>query len=319
VRFDLSEGQVAWQAHSRAFAQDLPASATAVDAVARASRVGLLHSDADLLSLVIAAEEIALRSAACAVAYAMHVLVAHALRGTSLEDGLRSGKVLGAVALATDVVPVVAGAAITGRASWVAPATAGGVAILGARAGKEVRALTVGLNDPGVLSVAVTTAGLSGLPWAHLDLQGAQGRDVGATAPIMTRARLLMAGVGLGIGSRAVHEALAVVRAAGVAASGEQTAQGLLADAATELDAARLLTWTAAGDATAVTLGRASVAKLAATEAAQRAVAGATQVVGADSFARDHVVEHLARDVRALELFAGRTEALRAAVAEEML
>jgi alkylation response protein AidB-like acyl-CoA dehydrogenase len=61
------------------------------------------------------------------------------------------------------------------------------------------------------------------------------------------------------------------------------------------------------------------MAKLAVTEAVQRAVARATQVVGVESFRAGHVVEHLAQDVRALELFAGRTEALREAVADEIL
>jgi alkylation response protein AidB-like acyl-CoA dehydrogenase len=61
------------------------------------------------------------------------------------------------------------------------------------------------------------------------------------------------------------------------------------------------------------------MAKLAATEATQRAVARATQVVGVDSFRSGHIVERLAQDVRALELFAGRTEALREAVALETL
>ena len=47
--------------------------------------------------------------------------------------------------------------------------------------------------------------------------------------------------------------------------------------------------------------------------------ARATQVIGVDSFRRGHIVESLAQDVRALELFAGRTEALREAVASETL
>jgi hypothetical protein len=42
-------------------------------------------------------------------------------------------------------------------------------------------------------------------------------------------------------------------------------------------------------------------------------------VVGVDCFRRGHIVERLAQDVRALELFAGRTEALREAVASEIL
>jgi alkylation response protein AidB-like acyl-CoA dehydrogenase len=101
-------------------------------------------------------------------------------------------------------------------------------------------------------------------------------------------------------------------------AGGEQTVQGLLADGATELDAARMLTWKAAS-APEMSLADASMAKLLATDATQRAVARATQVVGADSFRAGHVVERLAQDVRALELFAGRTEALREAVALDTL
>jgi alkylation response protein AidB-like acyl-CoA dehydrogenase len=120
------------------------------------------------------------------------------------------------------------------------------------------------------------------------------------------------------MGRRALREALTTAKAAKTAAAGEQTVQGLLADAATELDAAMLMTWKAAS-AESPSLSDASLAKLAATSAVEAAVDRATQVVGADSFRRGHVIERLAQDVRALELFAGRTEALRAAAAEDLL
>ena len=94
--------------------------------------------------------------------------------------------------------------------------------------------------------------------------------------------------------------------------------QGLLADAATELDAAMMMTWKAAS-ADSLSLADASFAKLMATGAAQRAVERATQVVGIDSFQKGHIIERLAQDVRTLGLFAGRTEALREAVALETL
>jgi len=68
-----------------------------------------------------------------------------------------------------------------------------------------------------------------------------------------------------------------------------------------------------------VSLADGSMAKLAATSAAQAAVARATQVVGVDSFRRGHVVERLTQDVRAIELFAGRTEALRESVGDAAL
>jgi alkylation response protein AidB-like acyl-CoA dehydrogenase len=102
-------------------------------------------------------------------------------------------------------------------------------------------------------------------------------------------------------------------------AGGEQTVQGLLADTATELDAARLLVWKAAAARSGPSLADASMAKLAATTAAQGAVARATQVIGVDSFREGHVIERLTQDVRAIELFAGRTEALREAVAQDEL
>jgi alkylation response protein AidB-like acyl-CoA dehydrogenase len=131
--------------------------------------------------------------------------------------------------------------------------------------------------------------------------------------------RVLLAAAGIGMGRRALHEALTVARGhTGRGAGGEQTVQGLLADAATELDAARMLMWKAASSRD-VSLSDASMAKLASTEATQRAVARATQVVGVESFRSGHVLEQLTQDVRALELFAGRTEALREAVAADIL
>jgi alkylation response protein AidB-like acyl-CoA dehydrogenase len=79
-----------------------------------------------------------------------------------------------------------------------------------------------------------------------------------------------------------------------------------------------MLTWKAAAT-DAPSLGDASVAKLASGAAAQHAIERSTQVIGADAFQRGHIVERLAQDARALELFAGRTEALRAAAAAELL
>jgi alkylation response protein AidB-like acyl-CoA dehydrogenase len=134
----------------------------------------------------------------------------------------------------------------------------------------------------------------------------------------MARARTLIAAVALGICNRALRESLAVVRREH-GAGGEQTVQGLLADTATELEAARMLTWKAAARGDDVSLAEASRAKLAATSAAQAAVVRATQVVGVDSFRRGHVIERLTQDVRAIELFAGRTETLREAVADAEL
>jgi alkylation response protein AidB-like acyl-CoA dehydrogenase len=163
------------------------------------------------------------------------------------------------------------------------------------------------------------TAALRGVVCGHVRFNESPAIVLGATMPYMARARILLAAAGLGMGRRALDEALRAARAySRTGAGGEQTVQGLLADAATDLEAARLLTWKAAL-ATDPSLADASMAKLAATEATQRALTRATQVLGGDSFRRGHIVEQLAQDVRALELFAGRTEALREAVADETL
>src|SRR4030095_11335780 len=216
-------------------------------------------------------------------------------------------------------VPVEESGRLSGRAAWVTPLTALGVAVLGVRSAARLAAGAVLLNAPGVRQEPVDTAALGGLVCGHLRLDGAPFVALGATMPFMSRVRILLAAAGLGMGRRALHEALVAAHGhTGHGAGGEQTVQGLLADAATELDAAMLLTWKAAC-APRLSLAEASMAKLAATEATQRAVARATQVVGADSFRRGHIIERLAQDVRTLELFAGRTEALRDVVAIEIL
>jgi alkylation response protein AidB-like acyl-CoA dehydrogenase len=177
----------------------------------------------------------------------------------------------------------------------------------------------VALDATGVSVDVVETAALRGFVCGHVTLTGARAVPVGEPVPFMSRVRILLAAAGLGMGRRALGDALAAAHGyRGRGAGGEQTVQGLLADAATELDAAMMLTWKAAS-APALSLSDASMAKLAATEATQRAVARATQVVGIDSLRQGHTIERLAQDVRALELFAGRTEALREAVADEVL
>jgi alkylation response protein AidB-like acyl-CoA dehydrogenase len=271
-------------------------------------------------------------SSTAAVVFALHCGTALTVAGDDRFTSFYRGEAVAAVALSSDEVPVERDGRLSGRAAWVAPITDHGVAVVGPRRGEDRVAYAVALDGPGVAIEPVTTAALEGLVCAHVTFADAACTEIGATLPFMTRIRVLMAAAGLGIGRRALHEALRTAKAAHTAAAGEQTVQGLLADAATELDAAMLMTWKAAlamdaragmthAGATHASplLAGASLAKLAATGAAQRAVVRATQVVGADSFTQGHILERLAQDVRALELFAGRTEALREAAAEELL
>jgi alkylation response protein AidB-like acyl-CoA dehydrogenase len=320
MRFDLTDVQASWKSNGETLGRDLGVDATAADAVMGAARVGLLDRRADLMSIAAAVEAVAHGSPSAAMAIAMHTVVAGA--ASSLDafgDLLFRGEQVGALALSSEDVPMAKGNALSGRASWVAPVVDGGLAIVGARSGDDLVAFAVPLAGRGVTVTTVEAAGLRPLVCAHLTLQDADAIHVGPTVPVMARLRVLIAAVGLGIGRCALEAALVSARAAGGGAAGEQTVQGLLADAATDLDAALMLTWKAAAEDTALTLSDASMAKLAATGAAQRAIERTTQVVGVETFRAGHVIERLAQDVRALELFAGRTEALRAAVGEAVL
>jgi hypothetical protein len=94
-----------------------------------------------------------------------------------------------------------------------------------------------------------------------------------------------------------------------------------LADVATEIEAARLLVRDAATqyDAGIRPVRKASaMAKLFATEAAQRAVDVAIQVHGARGLEKGHVLEHLYREVRAPRIYEGASEVQREIIAREL-
>ena len=326
--FDLTDLQRSWREKAQALGRALPDDAAAADVVKGAARAGLLEPQADLVAAAVAVEALASESAAAAMAFALHtaalLALAHLRQGFGGQAGddrvasLARGDAIGALSLSSEDVPSIEAGSLTGRASWVGPITERGVAIVGAWQGEEITACAVSLDATGVRVEPIRTSGLRGFVSGYVMLAGAPFLAAGEPARIMAGARTLIAATALGIGSRALRESLAVAhRERG--AGGEQTVQGLLADTATELDAARLLTWRAAARTGPLSLAEASMAKLAAAGAAQAAVVRATQVVGVDSFRRGHVIERLTQDVRAIELFAGRTESLRESVAYEEL
>jgi alkylation response protein AidB-like acyl-CoA dehydrogenase len=332
--FNLDDKQVAARDAGEKLGRALAGDAAAGTVIESAAQAGLLDVSSDLLAMSLACEALAYHSPSAAVAFALHTSLFDD-ESSPREDGappelagmmreLRAGAAVGAVALSSEETPEIADGRLRGRASFVAPLTATGVAMVGVRSqatgGRAVhRACLVRLSASGVALQPVQTAALRGLVCGHVQFDDVAFVEAGETQPVMAHVRILFASAGLGMGRRALNEAMAAARNyIRIGAGGEQTVQGLLADAATELEAARLLIWKAAS-APWPSLADASAAKLLATEATQRAVARATQVIGGETFRRGHIVEQLAQDVRALELFAGRTEALREAVADEVL
>jgi acyl-CoA dehydrogenase len=101
-----------------------------------------------------------------------------------------------------------------------------------------------------------------------------------------------------------------------------QMTQGALAEMATEIDASALLVYRAAWtkDAGAERVTReAAMAKLAATEAAQRVIDRAVQLHGARGVTSGVKVEELYRDIRALRIYEGASEIQKLIIARAVL
>jgi alkylation response protein AidB-like acyl-CoA dehydrogenase len=101
---------------------------------------------------------------------------------------------------------------------------------------------------------------------------------------------------------------------------GHQAVAFRLADMATQLEAARLLVHNAARlrDAGEPCLKQASMAKLFASEAAEKICSDAIQVLGGYGYLRDFPVERIARDVRVAQIYEGTSDIQRIVIAREL-
>ena len=154
---------------------------------------------------------------------------------------------------------------------------------------------------------------------------GAEGEGFKLGLATLDRLRATVAAAACGMAARALDEAVrhAVRRRQFGRTLGEfQLIQEKLARMATDLAAARLLTYRAAWEkdrgAERVTL-EAAMAKAFATEAAQRIVDDAVQILGGRGVLASHPVDRLYRSVRALRIYEGTTEIQHLIVARELL
>ena len=238
----------------------------------------------DFVSYVLAIEAIASASATVAVSLSVtNSLVADVLaqvgRTAQKEQWLRplaSGAAIGAFALSepdagtdaanqqTRAVRVGHGYRITGRKVWVANAEAAAVAIVFAstrpgQRGQGVTAFLVPMDTPGIVRTArADSLGVRGLGCTDLELDIEVGDDqvLGSVDQgfrvamwALDGGRVAIAAQALGIGQAALAEAIAYAnerQAFGQPIANFQAIQWMLADMATELEAARMLTWKAA-------------------------------------------------------------------------
>ncbi len=153
---------------------------------------------------------------------------------------------------------------------------------------------------------------------------GAEGEGFKIAMRTLDIFRTSVAAAALGFAQRALDEAVCHVRSRrmfGRSLADFQMTQAALADMATDVDAARLLTYRAAWlrDSGARVTKEAAMAKMTATETAQRVIDRAVQLFGARGVVRGEMVERLYRDIRALRIYEGATEVQKLIIARELL
>ena len=153
---------------------------------------------------------------------------------------------------------------------------------------------------------------------------GKEGSGFSDAMSILDKGRISIAAMALGLGEAALEAGLAYAkerRQFGKTLGEFQAIQWMLADARTELDAARLLVWRAAALADAgKPYGReASIAKLYASEAAGRVCDNSLQIHGGYGYTNDFPVERYARDARVTRIGEGTSEVQRMLIARSLL
>ena len=155
-------------------------------------------------------------------------------------------------------------------------------------------------------------------------LLGDEGRGFIDTMQVLDAGRIGIAALAVGLAQGAYEAALAYSRerkAFGKSISSFQAIQWKLADAATKIEAARLLTYRAAylKQQGARTTLESSMAKLYASEIAVRVADDCVQIHGGYGFVKDYPAEKYFRDVKLTTIGEGTSEIQRLVIARQLL
>jgi acyl-CoA dehydrogenase len=199
---------------------------------------------------------------------------------------------------------------------------------------KGISAFVVDAGTPG-LAIAERIDVIAPHPLARLEFRdcrvpasqrlGAPGEGFKVAMQTLDIFRASVAAAALGFARRALDEALARASARrmfGQTLADFQLTQAAIADMATGIDAAALLTYRAAWlrDAKgARTTREAAMAKMVATETAQGVIDRAVQIFGGAGVVSGEPVERLYREIRALRIYEGATEVQKLVIARETL
>jgi acyl-CoA dehydrogenase len=319
---------------------------------------GGLHPQLDVRTLCIARETLAFRDGLADFAFAMQGLGTGSITLYGTNDlkrrylpPVRDGKAIAAFALSepeagSDVAALATTAKldgnqfrIDGEKTWISN---GGIAdhyVVFARTGEApgargLSAFVVNADAPG-LSVAERIDVIAPHPLARLTFDGVRvpaanrlggpGEGFKVAMATLDIFRSTVGAAALGFARRALHETIehaATRKLFGAPLGDLQMTQATIADSATEVDAAALLVyraaWTKDQGAARVT-SEAAMAKMFATEAAQRVIDRAVQIHGGLGVTKGVKVEELYRELRALRIYEGATEVQKVVIAREAL
>jgi acyl-CoA dehydrogenase len=227
---------------------------------------------------------------------------------------------------------------LDGEKTWISN---GGIAdfyVVFARTGEQpgargISAFIVDAGTPG-LDIAQRIDVIAPHPLARLRLAncrvpasrriGEPGQGFKVAMATLDVFRTSVAAAALGFARRALDEALAHAasrRMFGRTLADFQLTQAKLAQMATSVDAAALLTYRAAWlrDQGRRVTKEAAMAKLVATESAQQVIDAALQMFGALGVVSGQAVETLYREIRALRIYEGASEVQQLIIARELL
>ena len=313
----------------------------------------------DFLSYVLVLEELSRADAGVGVSVAVHTSAATLpvlAFGTreQLErfvPPLARGERIGAFALTesgsgsdagslrTTAVPDGDGWVITGSKQWITNGSLGGTLVLFARTDPSTagaRGVTCFLVDGEQVRVTreEEKLGLNSSTTSDLAIEGArvgrdrllheEGRGFRVAMATLDGGRIGIAAQALGIAQAAydVARAYALERQQfGRRIADFQAIQWKLADMATEIDAARLLTYRAAWlkEQGLPHTAEGAKAKLFASEMARRQTAEAIQVLGGVGYTKEFPVERFYRDAKVTEIYEGTSEIQRLVIARSIL
>jgi len=229
---------------------------------------------------------------------------------------------------------------LDGTKQWITSGDHAGVLVVWARTAdrpgpRSISAFVLEAGTPG-LSVGrhEDKMGLRGSTTVPLTLEacrvpagallGSEGDGFKLAMAALDGGRIGIASQSLGIGGAALTAAVEYGRERqtfGKPIVEHQAIQWMIADSATELEAARLLTLRAAllKDAGRPFTRAASMAKLYASETANRVCYRALQVHGGYGYTRDYPVERMARDARVTTIYEGTSEIQRLVIGRSLV